>query len=341
MNLGPSLKEFLSSAHKNGDIPGDLEHLLLDVAQACLMIGYKVERGGLQGVLGAEGRVNVQGEEQKQLDVISNDILIDHMKQTNLLAGMASEEMDDCLPSPEDQPSGRYLLVFDPLDGSSNIDINMSVGTIFSVLPAPKKDGTVTNEDFLQKGSEQLAAGFCLFGPATMFVLTYGKGTHCFTLDPDNEELILIQKDIRIVADTQEYAINASNERHWFTPIQNYINDLQKGVEGERKKNFNMRWIASMVAEIYRVLCRGGIFMYPRDARNPDSLGRLRLMYEGNPMAMIVEQAGGAASTGYGRILDVQPQGLHDRVPVLMGSKNEVAACEAYHEGFDENGLPK
>lgn len=341
MNSRPTLKEFLSSAHKEGHIAGDLEHLLLDVAQACLMIGYKVQRGGLLGVLGAEGRVNVQGEEQKQLDVLSNDILIDYMNQTSLLAGMASEEMQDCLPPPEDKPKGRYLLVFDPLDGSSNIDINMSVGTIFSVLPAPKKDGAICNEDFLQKGSEQLAAGFCLFGPSTMFVLTYGNGTHCFTLDPDNEELVLIQKDIQIQKDTQEYAINASNERHWFAPIQNYIHDLQKGVEGERKKNFNMRWIASMVAEIYRVLCRGGIFMYPRDARNPDSQGRLRLMYEGNPMAMIVEQAGGAASTGYGRILDVEPQGLHDRVPVLMGSKNEVAACEVYHEGFDENGQPK
>lgn len=332
MNANMSLQQFLANAHQQGKIQGDLEQLIIDVANACLVIGYNVSRGGLLDMLGAEGRVNVQGEEQKKLDVLSNDILIKYMKDTNLLAGLASEEMENCLPAPNDKPKGRFLLVFDPLDGSSNIDINMSVGTIFSVLPAPKGDGVVQNQDFLKPGREQLAAGFCLFGPATMFVLTFGHGVHCFSLDPDSEQLLLINANMRISADTQEYAINSSNQRHWYPPIQNYIADLQLGVEGPRGKNFNMRWIASMVAEIYRVLCRGGIFMYPRDRRNPDSMGRLRLLYEGNPMAMIVEQAGGHASTGTERILDVLPTGLHQRIPVLMGSKNEVNICVDYHQ---------
>lgn len=341
MQTGPSLKEYLAKAHDDGLIPGDLEAVLAETAVACKIIGYNVQRGGLLDVLGAEGHVNVQGEEQKKLDVITNDILIEHMQKTNLLAGMASEEMEDCLPAPEDEPKGHYLLVFDPLDGSSNIDINMSVGTIFSVLPAPKKAGPVTNDDFLQPGTEQVAAGFCLFGPATMFVLTFGHGTACFTLDPDSEQFILINEQMAVPKDTQEYAINSSNQRHWHTPMQSYIEDLLIGVEGPRGKNFNMRWIASMVAEIYRVLCRGGIFMYPRDERNPGSKGRLRLMYEANPMAMILENAGGTASTGHGRIMDIQPEGLHDRVACFMGSKHEVEYAEGYHKGYTEEGVAK
>lgn len=327
-----TLKQYLNTAHERGDIPGDLEMLLNEVATACKIIGYKVNRGSLLGLLGAEGHVNVQGEEQKQLDVVSNDILIDHMHEAAVLAGMASEEMAHCIPTPEGKAKGRYLLVFDPLDGSSNIDINMSVGTIFSVLPAPKNKAKVEDSDFLQPGNQQVAAGFCLLGPSTMLVLTFGQGVCCFALDPDSEQFVLVSDQLSIPEDTQEYAINSSNQRHWMPPIQQYIDDLQAGIEGPRNKNFNMRWIASMVAEIYRVLSRGGVFMYPRDNRNPDSQGRLRLMYEGNPMAMIVEQAGGAASTGYGRIMDVQPESLHDRVPVLMGSKNEVAVCESYHQ---------
>ncbi|PIE37768.1 MAG: class 1 fructose-bisphosphatase [Gammaproteobacteria bacterium] len=341
MPAGPSLKEFLATAHDNGTIPGDLEQLLAETVTACKIIGYNVQRGGLLDVLGAEGHVNVQGEEQKKLDVITNDILIEHMQQTNLLAGMASEEMQDCLPAPEGEPKGRYLLVFDPLDGSSNIDINMSVGTIFSVLPAPKKTTPIVNEDFLQPGTAQVAAGFCLFGPATMLVLSFGHGTHCFTLDPDSEEFMLIDPAMAVPKETQEYAINASNQRHWHAPVQHYISDLLEGVEGPRGKNFNLRWIASMVAEIYRVLCRGGIFMYPRDNRNPGSKGRLRLMYEANPMAMIVENAGGTASTGHGRIMDIQPEGLHERVAVFMGSRHEVEYVEGYHKGYSEEGVAK
>lgn len=338
MQSGPSLKEFLAKAHDDGHIPGDLEQLLVEVAAACRVIDYNVERGSLLDVLGAVGHVNIQGEEQKKLDVISNDILIEHMNKTNLLAGMASEEMEHCLPAPEGEPKGHYLLVFDPLDGSSNIDINMSVGTIFSVLPAPKKPGPVSDEDFLQPGTEQVAAGFCLYGPATVMVLTFGNGAHCFALDPDGEEFVLVEEKMQIREETQEFAINSSNQRHWYPPIQSYIEDLLTGADGPRGKNYNMRWIASMVAEIYRVLCRGGIFMYPRDSRNPDSLGRLRLTYEANPMGFIVEQAGGIATTGFERILEVQPQGLHDRVAVLMGSKDEVSFCESYHKGYNPDG---
>ncbi|MGM0564896.1 MAG: class 1 fructose-bisphosphatase [Pseudomonadota bacterium] len=341
MQTGPSLKEYLASAHDKGLIPGDLEQLIAEVATACQIIDYNVERGGLLDVLGAVGQVNIQGEEQKKLDVIANDILINHMSKTNLLAGMASEENEHCLPSPEGEPKGHYLLVFDPLDGSSNIDINMSVGTIFSVLPAPKKAGPVEDADFLQPGTEQVAAGFCLYGPATVLVLTFGHGVQCFAYDPDNEEFVLVRDGMQVPEETQEYAINASNKRHWHPPVQQYMEDLLAGIEGPRGKNFNMRWIASMVAEIYRVLCRGGIFMYPRDARNPDSMGRLRLTYEANPMGFIVEQAGGAASTGFGRIMEVQPQGLHDRVPVLMGSSGEVTFCDSYHRGYRPDGTPE
>ena len=341
MQTGPSLAEFLEQAHDKGHIPGDLEQLLLETATACKIIDYNVKRGGLLDVLGAVGHVNVQGEEQKKLDVISNDILIGHMEKTGLLAGMASEELEDCLPTPEDQPRGHYLLVFDPLDGSSNIDINMSVGTIFSVLPAPKNNQPVTNEDFLQPGTNQVAAGFCLYGPSTILVLTYGQGVHCFTLDPDSEKFMLVEDKMNVPEETQEFAINSSNQRHWHEPVKTYIQDLLDGQEGPRGKNFNMRWIASMVAEIYRVLSRGGIFMYPRDNRNPSALGRLRLTYEANPMGFIVEQAGGSATTGFERIMEIQPQGLHDRVAVLMGSSQEVEVCEGYHKGYNSDGTVK
>ena len=341
MQTGPSLAEFLEQAHDDGHIPGDLEQLLVETANACKIIDYNVKRGGLLDVLGTVGHVNVQGEEQKKLDVIANDILIRHMHKTNLLAGMASEENEDCIPSPENQPKGRYLLVFDPLDGSSNIDINMSVGTIFSVLPAPKKTGPVTNEDFLQPGTHQVAAGFCLYGPSTMLVITYSRGVHSFTLDPDSEKFILVQSHMDVSKETQEFAINASNQRHWQPPIRHYVQDMLEGVEGPRGKNFNMRWIASMVAEIYRILSRGGIFMYPRDNRNPNSLGRLRLTYEANPMGFIVEQAGGTATTGFQRIMDIQPKGLHDRVAVIMGSEAEVECCVAHHQGYRPDGALK
>lgn len=329
-----NLKTYLSQAHQRGELSGDLEYLLLEIAKTCQIIGYNVNRGGLLGLLGAQGKVNVQGEEQKQLDVVANDIMLQQLSDLGSVAAVASEEMQNCIANPNRQ--GRYLLVFDPLDGSSNIDINMSVGTIFSILPTPSGKKKIEDSDFLQPGKQQLAAGFCLFGPSTMLVLTYKKGVSCFVLNPENEQFVLFKDQLKIPKDTQEFAINSSNRRHWHLPIQKYIDDLLAGSNGERDKDFNMRWIASMVAEIYRVLSRGGIFMYPCDKRKSSLKGRLRLLYEGNPMALIVEEAGGSASTGQMRILDVEPQSLHDRVAVLMGSKHEVAVCDDYHRRYQE-----
>jgi fructose-1,6-bisphosphatase I len=275
----------------------------------------------------------VQGEVQKKLDVLSNEILLEANEWGGNLAALASEEMDNPRPTPTHYPSGEYLLLFDPLDGSSNIDVNISVGTIFSVLRCPKTDsGGYCEPDeraFLQPGRHQVAAGFAVYGPTTVLVITVGDGTHAFTLDRETYTFVLTHPDIRIPEDTQEFAINMSNQRRWEAPVQRYIDECLKGTEGPRGKDFNMRWVASMVADVFRVLSRGGIFMYPRDAKNKD--GRLRLMYEANPMAMIVEHAGGAATDGKTRILDLQPTGLHQRVAVVLGSKNEVERVASYH----------
>jgi fructose-1,6-bisphosphatase I len=244
---------------------------------------------------------------------------------------MASEEMESFHPIPNRYPKGEYLLLFDPLDGSSNIDVNVTIGTIFSVLKAPEGMQEPCEQDFLQAGTKQVAAGYAVYGPQTMLVLTTGNGVNCFTLDREMGSWVMTQRGIQIPQDTAEYSINASNARHWFAPVRRYINELEQGKSGPRGKNFNMRWIASMVADVHRILSRGGIFMYPADARDPDKPGKLRLMYEANPMAFIIEQAGGAATDGQRRILDIQPTGLHQRVAVFLGSKNEVERVTSYH----------
>jgi fructose-1,6-bisphosphatase I len=267
---------------------------------------------------------------QKKLDILSNEILLEANEWGGNLAGMASEEMEQFFPIPANYPKGEYLLVFDPLDGSSNIDVNVSIGTIFSVLRCP--DGQQpTEQSFLQPGTQQVAAGYAVYGPQTVLVLTTGNGVNCFTLDRELGSWVLTQSDMRIPVETREYAINASNERHWYPPVQHYIGELKAGKDGARQADFNMRWIASMVADVHRILNRGGIFMYPADKRTPDKPGKLRLMYEANPMAFIVEQAGGAATNGEKRILDIQPKSLHERVAVFLGSKNEVDRVTRYH----------
>jgi fructose-1,6-bisphosphatase I len=272
----------------------------------------------------------VQGEVQKKLDVLSNEILLEANEWGGNLAAMASEEMEKIFPIPNRYPKGNYLLTFDPLDGSSNIDVNVSIGTIFSVLRCP--DGAEPGEDvFMQPGSQQVAAGYAVYGPQTILVLTTGNGVNCFTLDRELGSWVLTQRDMKIPVETREYAINASNSRHWYEPVQRYVGELNEGKEGPRKEDFNMRWIASMVADVHRILSRGGIFMYPADKRDPSKPGKLRLMYEANPMAFIVEQAGGAATNGEQRILDIQPTSLHQRVPVFLGSKNEVDRVTRYH----------
>jgi fructose-1,6-bisphosphatase I/sedoheptulose-1,7-bisphosphatase/fructose-1,6-bisphosphatase I len=313
---------------------GELGALLIDVAAAVKTISAMVAKGALAGNLGALDSTNVQGEVQKKLDVLTNEAILHHCEWGGQLAGMASEEMEEAYRIPEQYPRGRYLLVFDPLDGSSNSDVNVSVGTIFSIF-ARSTAGDAEPGDYLRPGNEQLAAGYAIYGPATMMVLTLGAGTHGFTLDRESGNFILTHSDIRIPEDTREYAINTSNSRFWEPPVQRYVSECKAGKTGVRGADFNMRWIASMVAEVHRILMRGGIFMYPKDSKEPPMPGRLRLLYEANPMAMLVEQAGGAASTGRGRVLDVVPTSLHQRVPVILGSKNEVERVERYHRDYD------
>lgn len=315
----------------HGTIPAELRLLIEVVSRACKRISHAVSKGALGDVLGSADVENVQGEVQKKLDVISNEILLEANEWGGHLAAMASEEMETIHPIPNRYPKGEYLLLFDPLDGSSNIDVNVSIGTIFSVLKAPDGMTTPTEKDFLQPGARQVAAGYAVYGPQSVFVLTTGNGVNCFTLDREQGSWILTQRNMLIPVSTKEYAINASNSRHWHSPVARYIDELQQGEDGPRSKNYNMRWIASMVADMHRILSRGGIFMYPADRRDPGKPGKLRLMYEANPMAFLVEQAGGAATDGRQRILDIEPERLHQRVAVFLGSREEVERVTQYH----------
>ena len=327
-----SLSRFLIEQQRDhGRINADLRLLIEVVARACKRISIAVGKGALGGVLGSAGTENVQGETQKKLDVVSNEILLEANEWGGHLAALASEEMDDPHPIPHRYPKGEYLLVFDPLDGSSNIDVNISVGTIFSVLRCP--DG-VENPDeaaFLQPGTKQVAAGYAVYGSSTVLVLTLGDGVYQFTLDREQGDFPLTQSNLRIPEETSEFAINMSNLRHWEAPMRRYIDEVLAGRTGPRGRDFNMRWVASMVGDVHRILTRGGIFIYPRDLKDPAMPGKLRLLYEANPMALIVEQAGGAATDGTQRILDIVPHKLHQRVPVFLGSKNEVELVTRYH----------
>jgi fructose-1,6-bisphosphatase I len=326
-----SLTRYLVEEQRvDGAIPADLRLLLEVVARACKRISLAVNKGSLGEVMGSAHSENVQGEMQKKLDIIANEVLIEANEWGGHLAAMASEEMEGIYVVPHRYPQGEYLLLFDPLDGSSNIDVNVSIGTIFSVLRKPEGAG-VSEQDFLQPGCKQVAAGYCVFGPQTTLVLTVGDGVAVFTLDREQGSFVLTQEDIQSPADTKEFSINMSNMRHWDIPVKRYIEECLAGKDGPRGKDFNMRWIASMVADVHRILTRGGVFMYPWDKREPDKPGKLRLMYEANPMAWIVEQAGGAATNGQLRILDIAPEKLHQRVSVFLGSKNEVERVTGYH----------
>ena len=313
-------------------VSGNFTGLISDIIIACKQIAHDVNKGELIGVLGSAGSENVQGETQKKLDIITNEVFIKSTEWGGHLAAMASEEMDDVYPIPAKYPKGKYLLVFDPLDGSSNIDVNISVGTIFSILRAPKGVANPTAADFLQPGTTQVCAGYALYGPATMLVITTGHGVNGFTLDSDIGEFMLTHPNMIIPADTVEFVINSSNERFWEKPVQRYVEECVAGKTGPRGINFNMRWVASMVAEVHRILTRGGVFLYPKDTKDPTKGGKLRLLYEANPMSFIVEQAGGISSSGYERIMDIKPSDLHQRVPVILGSKNEVARLVRYHK---------
>jgi fructose-1,6-bisphosphatase I / sedoheptulose-1,7-bisphosphatase len=336
-----TLTQFLIEERRRfPDASGDFNALILDVALACKAIARAVAFGELGGMLGnhaveAGGSVNVQGETQKKLDVLSNQVFIRLNEWGGHVAGMASEEMDLPYQIPAQHPRGKYLLVFDPLDGSSNIDVNVSVGSIFSILRAPQ-DAVDTGRDmaetdFLQPGTRQVAAGYALYGPTTMLIITVGNGVSGFTLDPNLGEFMLTHPDLQVPAETQEFAINASNSRFWEAPVKRYVDECLAGKTGPRGKDFNMRWIASMVAEAHRILMRGGVFMYPRDTKDPSKPGRLRLLYEANPIGFIMEQAGGRASTGRQPVLGVQPSSLHQRIGLVFGSRSEVERIERYH----------
>jgi fructose-1,6-bisphosphatase I len=327
-----SLSQYLvEKQREKGLIPGELRLLLEIVARACKRISYSVGKGALAGVLGEAGSDNVQGEAQKKLDVIANETLLEANEWGGHLAAMASEEMDHPHVIPNRYPKGEFLLLFDPLDGSSNIDVNVSIGTIFSVLRLPEGVKEPLEEHFLQPGCKQIAAGYAVYGPATLLVLTVGDGVACFTLDRETGSWWLTESRMRIPEQTKEYAINASNSRHWQAPVQRYIGELVAGKTGPLGKDYNMRWVASMVADVHRIMTRGGVFMYPRDNREPDKAGKLRLLYEANPMSFLVEQAGGASTDGTRRILSIQPDKLHQRIAVFLGSKEEVDRVTRYH----------
>lgn len=328
-----TLSKFLIEQLKSSPDGQALAALLVDVAAAIKAISAVAAKGALDGHVGSLDTVNVQGETQKPLDVLTNEIILRHCDWGGLLAGMASEELEQPFEIPAEYARGRYLLLFDPLDGSQNIDLNVAVGTIFSVL-VHGKDDAPAEADYLQRGKEQVAAGYAIYGPSTIMVLTVGHGTHGFTLDREIGNFVLTHPNLRVPEETDQFAINTSNERFWEPPMQRYVEECKAGKTGPRGRDFNMRWIASMVADVHRILIRGGVFSYPRDNKSNKS-GRLRLLYEANPMAFLIEQAGGAASTGRGRLLDEVPQALHQRVPVVLGSKQEVDRIERYHREFD------
>ncbi len=334
MHNGTTITQFIIEEQRHvAGATGDFTSLLNDIVTACKVISNMVNHGALVGVLGSAESENIQGETQKKLDILTNEVFIKSNEWAGHLAAMASEEMDTIYDIPAKYPRGKYLLTFDPLDGSSNIDVNVSVGTIFSILRIQGGDAAPGERDFLQAGTQQIAAGYALYGPSTMMVLTTGNGVNGFTLDQNIGEFILTHPNMTIPTDTREFAINASNMRFWEPPVQRYVQECLDGKDGPRGDDFNMRWIASMVAEVHRILTRGGVFMYPIDSKmkTKGQGGKLRLLYEANPMSFIVEQAGGGSITGTERIMDLQPESLHQRVPVILGSKNEVERILGYH----------
>ena len=316
----------LNSVLASSSVPASLQEVLQLLSKTCIDISGKLQQGSLAGILGMAGNENVQGEEQKKLDVISNDMLKLALSASPSVRAIASEEEDDIVPANTD---GEYLVAFDPLDGSSNIDINSMVGTIFSIY-RQTGDQAATEADFLIPGREQVAAGYVLYGPSSMLVFSTGDGVSMYTYDPSQGEFIQTIEKVSVAQNTQEFAINMSNQRFWAQGMQNYVNDLVAGAEGPREKNFNMRWVAAMVGDVHRILCRGGIFIYPWDNKDPSKAGKLRLMYEANPMAMLIEQAGGKAHTHTDRILDIQPEAIHQRVAVVLGAAAEVETCLSY-----------
>lgn len=325
---------FLAQSSQGLAADSQLPALMADIAETVKAISGLISHGVLKETGGKTQNVNVQGETQTRLDVLTNEAFLKTFEKSSLVAGVVSEEIDDIHPIACEHAKGKFLVTLDPLDGSSNYDDNGTVGSIFSVLKAPA-GRPPEYSDFLQSGKYQLAAGYAIYGTSTMLVITVGHGTHGFTLDRDSGEFVLTHPDMHIPEDTTVFAINASNERFWQPPVKKYINECKAGRHAVRGKDFNMRWNGCMVAEVHRILLRGGIYLYPQDTKDSAKPGRLRLMYEGNPMGMLVEQAGGIASTGRGRMLEVKPEGIHQLVSIVLGSRNEVERVERYHSEYD------
>jgi fructose-1,6-bisphosphatase I len=319
----------LAPALREDNVPLDLISLIKTILAATKEISFRVSQGHLGDTMGSTLDENIQGEVQKHLDVVANELFKDILLESGFVKAVSSEEEDTSVAG---DPNGKFIVSFDPLDGSSNIDINSLIGTIFSIHQAPTDMDASDPDMFKQSGNKQVCAGYVLYGPSTMLVMTTGRGTHFYVLDRTHGGYLLVERNVQVPQDTQEFAVNMSNQRFWQKPMQNYINDLLAGDTGPRGKNFNMRWIAAMVGDIHRVLCRGGLFTYPSDNRNPDKPYKLRLMYEANPMSFLLEQAGGLAMTSEGRIMDIEPTDIHQRVEVIMGSKNEVEACLSYYK---------
>jgi len=319
----------LAPALRQDNVPLDLISLIKTILAATKEISFRVSQGHLGDVMGSTLDENIQGEVQKELDVVSNELFKDILLESGFVKAISSEEEDHSVAGNED---GKYIVSFDPLDGSSNIDINSLIGTIFSIHEAPADIKAGDDDMFKQPGNTQVCAGYVLYGPSTMLAMTTGSGTHFYVLDRTHGGFLLVERNVQVPVDTQEFAVNMSNQRFWQAPMQNYINDLIAGDTGPRGKNFNMRWIAAMVGDIHRVLCRGGLFTYPADSKKPEQPYKLRLMYEANPMAFLLEQAGGLAMTSQGRIMDIEPDSIHQRVEVIMGSKNEVEKCLSYYK---------
>jgi fructose-1,6-bisphosphatase I len=326
MSSHVTMEEYLTSWAQSDSARLAIAATIRVIAGACKDIADVVAAGPLGGRLSVVEAAGIGGDFQTALDVLANERLIDALRGAPV-AAVASEELDVPI---ELNPGTPLIVALDPLDGSSNIDTNVSVGTIFSLLPTPPSGGAEPAA-FLRHGSDQIAAGYILYGPQTSLVLTLGAGTDIFTLDRACGTFVLTMPQVQIPPVSNEFAINASNARYWAKEVRQWFDDCIAGAEGPRGRNFNMRWIASMVAEAHRILVRGGVYAYPGDAREGYRSGRLRLVYEANPIAMLMEQAGGAASTGRERILDHQPRMLHERVPLIFGSRKEVALLEEHH----------
>jgi fructose-1,6-bisphosphatase I len=328
MDTPKNLMLSLNQALEQAQVDPQLVSVVDSITTTCKNIAERLRGGALSGLYGSAEQENVQGEVQKKLDVISNDLLKQALLANRSVAGIASEEEEDVIAG---NAEGRYLVTFDPLDGSSNIDVNVTVGTIFSILALPDEGSKITTDTFLQAGRKQIAAGYVLYGPSVILAITTGQGVAMYNLGADGV-FYQTEDQIEVPTSTEEFAINMSNQRFWQAPMQNYINDLLLGEEGPIGKRFNMRWIASMVAEVHRILTRGGVFMYPYDSRDPSKAGKLRLMYEGNPMSFLIEQAGGASSDTQKPIMDIEPSHIHQRVPVILGSTDEVERVNRYHQ---------